>query len=145
MTNTLANNAQLDKFKTELTLIDVLPPTALEDTKFNFHMTLNPAVDAKTANGQDSSQINSRLHVLLDHWLFAVADKSNQQMDTPVKAAQLAQSKAPLTLRFASDHNVLDNTKSLLPSTRSLAVPVRLANGHNTCQTLQELNASKDH
>jgi hypothetical protein len=108
-------------------------------------MTQDHAEDARPVNGQTTCQINSRLPVLKDQKLSVVADKSNHQMDTLVKAAQLVLSKALLTKRFASDHHVPDNTKSLLELTRSTVEDVILANGHNSCQTLPELNASKDH
>lgn len=145
MINTHANNAQPDKSKTHLTWTDVSTLTVVDNTKFNLLMTQDHAEDARPVNGQTSCQINSRLPVLPDQRLSVVADKSNHQMDTPVLTAQLVPSKALPTKRFAWDHHVPDNTKSLLELMRSTVEDVILANGHNSCQTLPELNASKDH
>jgi hypothetical protein len=83
--------------------------------------------------------------VLPDQWLFATADKNNLLMDTHVLPAQLVLSKASLTKNNVLDQTVVDNMKSnsqLIPTT---VEDVRPANGHNSLQTLQELNVLLDH
>jgi hypothetical protein len=115
-------------------------------TKLDLPLTPLHAEDAKLANTQDLSQINSKLNVLPDLLLTAkTALPDNQPMDTAVNNAQLDQSKTQIMLRDATDQHVLDNIKSDFQSATSNAVDVRPVNGHNTCQTPQELNASLDH
>lgn len=145
MITTLVNNAQQAKLKTQELQTDVSLPTAPVDIKSNFHMTQDHAEDVTLANGHNLLLINSRLLVLKDQRLHAVADKNNQLMDTHVKTAQLELSKVPPTRRFVSDHHAQDNTKSNLLSMKLAVVLVKLANGHNLCQTLREHNACKDH
>jgi hypothetical protein len=108
-------------------------------------MTQDLAEDVTLANGHNLLLINSRLLVLKDQRLSAVAEKDNQLMDTHVNHAQLAQSRVPPTRRYVSDHHALDNTKSNLLLITLAAVLVKLANGHNSCQTHKEHNACKDH
>jgi hypothetical protein len=46
-------------------------------------------VDAKTATGQEKSQINSKLHAFQDHLLFAmIAPPDNHPTDTAANNAQ---------------------------------------------------------
>lgn len=132
-------------------LVDMVKPVlthqlAQQTTKLDSPLMHKTVVDAKLANTQDSSLINSELNVLPDHLLTAkTAQPDNQMMDTAVNNAQLDQFKTQIMSRDATDQPVLDNTKSDFQWATSNAVDVRLANGHNTCQTPQELNASLDH
>lgn len=140
-----ASHAQLVKFRTQQTCQNVLTEHVVDSTKSNFHMITNPAVDVKTANGQPSCQINSGPLVLKDQRLIVDVEKDNLQMDTLANNAQLEPSRAQLTPRLVWDHNVLENTKSNSRLMRSPVEHVILVNGHNSCQTLQELNACLDH
>lgn len=145
MTTTLVRDAHLAKFKIQLTSTDVSPELAEDNTKSNLLLTHNHVEDVKTANGQDSCQINSRLNALLDHLLSVVADPSNPLMDTHVKPAQLVTFKISITLRIVSDQTVVDKDKSNSQLTRITVEDVKPANGHNSFQTAQELNVSLDH
>jgi len=73
------------------------------------------------------------------------ADRDNQLTDTHALLAQQELSKALPTKKFVSDHHAQVNTKSPLELTTSTVEDVILANGHNSCQTHQELNALPDH
>lgn len=52
-------------------------------------MTQRAAEDVRPANGQTSSQINTRLHASQDQRLTADAEKEDQLMDTHAVHAQL--------------------------------------------------------
>lgn len=95
--DTHALTAHTDKLEEEesLTLVLVLLPSITlltnvstqelvpEETKFNLLLMLNPAVDAKLATGQDSSQIPLELNALQDHLLSVLsALLDNLMMDT---------------------------------------------------------------
>lgn len=111
-TTTHVKDAQLVKFKTQITSTDVSLELAVDNTKSNLLLTHNHVEDVKTANGQDSCQINSRLNVLLDHSPSVDADLSNPLMDTHAKPAQLVISKISTTSRTVSDQTVVDKDKS---------------------------------
>jgi uncharacterized protein (UPF0216 family) len=145
MTNTHAFNAQQDKSKIQPTWTDVSLLLVPQTTKSNFHITLNHVEDVILANGQTSSQTNSELLASQDQSHNATADKDIQQTNMSALNAQLDKSKAWPTTRFALDHHVPDNTKSLLQLINSAAEDVILANGQHSCQTHQELHALKDH
>ena len=109
---TPVKDAHLDKFKTQLTSTDVSLEPAVDNTKSNLLLTHNPVEDVKTANGQDSCQINSRLNVLQDHLPSVDADPSNLLMDTHAKPAQLVTSQISTTARTVSDQTAVDKDKS---------------------------------
>jgi hypothetical protein len=109
------------------------------------HTIPNHAVDARLANGHNSCQINSKLNVLLDHSLYAAAEKSNQLTDTLVRNAQLDSSKTQITHRDVLDQHAQDNTKSNSQLMSSIVEDVTSANGQDSCQTPKELNVSRDH
>jgi len=108
-------------------------------------MILNHAVNARLANGHNSCQINSKLNVLLDHSLFATAEKSNQLTDTLVRNALLDSSKTCKTHRDVLDQHAQDNIKSNSQLMRAIVEDVTNANGQDSCQTPRELNVSRDH
>jgi hypothetical protein len=142
---TPVRDAQLAKFKTQIISIDVSQEPVVDNTKFNLHMTLNHVEDARTANGQDSCQINSRLNALLDHLPYVDADPSNQPMDTLARPAQPVTSKISTILRDVSDQTAVDKDKSNSQLIKTTVEDVRPANGHNSFQTVLELNALPDH
>jgi len=94
MTDINANNAHLVKYKTQEHRIDVLLQPVMDNTKSNFHLILNHAVDARTVNGQTSCQTNSSLNASQDQNQLAHVDKCIQLMDILVLTAQLVPSKA---------------------------------------------------
>jgi hypothetical protein len=99
--------AQLVKSELLLVLLTLLvdTPTPVSThqpvqvlTKLDLPLTPLHAEDAKLANTQDLSQINSKLNVLPDLLLTAkTALPDNQLMDTAVNNAQLDQSKTQIT------------------------------------------------
>lgn len=145
LTTTHAKHAQLVRSKIQLIWIDVSLEPVLDVTKFNLLMTLRAVLNAKLANGQNISQIHSRLLVCWDHWLIATVPKDNHQMDIHAKHVQLEASKVPLIQRLALDQHVPENTKSLKRLTNTLVELVRPANGHNSNQIHRELLVFKDH
>ena len=145
LTTTLAKPAQQVRFKIHPIWIDVSLLPVPHVTKFNLLMTQRAVLNAKCANGQNTSQINSRLLAFWDHWLFATVSKDNPLMDTLAKHAQQDSSKVPLIQKLALDQHVLENTKSPKRLMNTLAEHVRPANGHNSNQIHPELHAFKDH
>ena len=73
------------------------------------------------------------------------ADRETQQTDIHASTAQQELFNTQPTIRFVLDHHAQVNTKLLLVLMRSTVEDVILANGHNTCQMHQELNALLDH
>jgi len=117
----------------------------MDKDKSNFQLITKAVENVRPANGHNSCQTRPRLNVLLDHLLFATADKNNLLMDTHVKPAQPVPSKALLTKNNALDQTAEDSMKSnshLIPTTVEDARP---ANGHNSHQTHQRLNVLLDH
>jgi len=145
LTTTHANNAHSDKFKTQLTWEDVSTEHAMVQDKSNNQLTQRPVVNARLADGQHSCQTSPRLNALLDHLLFATAERRTLLTDTLVNHAQLEPFKAWLTKNNVLDQHALVNTKSnsqLIPIT---AVDVKIADGHNSNQIDRRLNVSQDH
>jgi hypothetical protein len=75
----------------------------------------------------------------------AAAEKNNHKIDTPVKNAQLDSSKMFRTPKDVSDQPAQDNTRSSTQLMRIIVEDVKIANGHNLCQTQAGLNVLKDH
>lgn len=145
LTTTHANSAHSDKFKTQLTWIDVLQEPVMDKDKSNLVLITKTVENVRPANGHNSCQMSPRLNALLDHLPFAIADRDNHKMDIHANNAQLDKFKVWPTKNNVLDQTVVDNTKSNFHSTTTTVEDVRLANGHNSHQTHRRLNASQDH
>lgn len=142
-------SAQLVKLETQLhqTKTDVLSHNhVLVNTLFNLQLIEPHVEDVKHAPGQEKFQINSELLVSLDHLPNAqTALLDNHPIDIHASNAQLDKLYHQPIHNNATLQLVLDNTKLDQLLTTSTVVLVKLANGHNTCQTLKEPNACLDH
>jgi len=145
MRDIAANNAHQDKFKIHKIWLDVSLEHVEANTKLHSHTILNHVEDVSNANGQDSCLINSRSNVSQDHLPNVVAEKSTPLIDTPVRHAQQASFKIQTTPRDAWDQLAQVNTRSNLLLMSTHVVLVKIANGQDSCQTLQETNALRDH
>jgi hypothetical protein len=148
-----ALNAQPDKLPKESTILPqevkmfvLFHQLVLDNMLSNLLLTVYPVEDARTAPGQDKSQINSELPVLIDHQLNAMtALPDNPLMVTHANNAQLDKFNQLPTLKHATLHNVPNSTRSDLLLTTSTVEDVNFANGQHSCQTHQELHAFRDH
>ena len=137
-----------DKSETQLTQnkADVsIQLLAHRPIQSSFQLTKLNVVDAKYANGQTSSQINSGRLVSQDNQLFApVAPLDNLLMVMNANNAHLVRFNLQQIQKFVLLHNVMDNIKSDYQLITSNVEDVIPANGLNSHQTHKELNALKE-
>lgn len=129
-------HAHLVLLQIHKTVCNVSDPIAVWETTKSWVDPLL-AMHANSAR-QDSSQVQTELNVL-DQLLTVNAQRDSPKMDSHVFHAHLEQSKARVTKKYASAHNVLHQDRLLWLLIIKTVEDARCAQHHTSFPILQEL------